>query len=108
MNAHRCCAWMRITRVDPHPHSCKRRLVDRAGKVFPAFVIVMLPKCPACLAAYITVATGIGVSLTAAACLRSFLLGACVLTLCYFIVTTMHQLRVRLRTHNSRFECSNL
>lgn len=108
MNAHRCCAWMRIARVDPHPHSCKRRLVDRAGKVFPAFVIVMLPKCPACLAAYITVATGIGVSLTAATYIRSFLLVVCVLTLCYFAVVTMRQLRVRLRTHNSEFERTNV
>jgi hypothetical protein len=108
MNAHRCCAWMQITRVDPHPHSRKRRLFDRAGKVFPAFAIVMLPKCPACLAAYITVATGIGVSLTAATYIRFFLLGVCVLTLCYFAVTTMRQLRVRLRTHNSRFERSNV
>lgn len=88
--------------------SCKRRLVDPAGKLFPAFVLMVLPKCPACLAAYITVATGIGISLTAATCIRSLLLVVCVLTLSYFAIKTMRRLHVRLRTHNSKFERSNI
>lgn len=52
----------------------------RVGRLFswllPGVVLALMPKCPACLAAYVALGTGIGLSLPVAANLR---LGAIVL-----------------------------
>lgn len=51
--------------------------------VMPGATLAVIPKCPACVAGYIAMATGIGVSVTAAAYLRWSLIVLCVATLCY-------------------------
>jgi hypothetical protein len=45
-----------------------------------------MPKCPACLAAYVAVGTGLGLSLSAAAHLRASLLILCIALLLYLMV----------------------
>jgi hypothetical protein len=50
-----------------------RRLSATAGSIVPGVVLVWLPKCPMCLAVWLTAATGIGVSSTAAAWARGML-----------------------------------
>jgi hypothetical protein len=52
----------------------RRRWGEVAGSVIPAAILVLLPKCPACLAAYLAAGAGIGVTLSGAAQLRSFFL----------------------------------
>jgi hypothetical protein len=47
--------------------SLARRLFGAAASVTPGAALVLLPKCPLCLAAWLTVATGVGVSAAAAA-----------------------------------------
>jgi len=49
------------------PRGLARRLPGAAASLAPGAALVLLPKCPLCLAAWLTVATGIGVSATAAA-----------------------------------------
>lgn len=62
-----------------------RRRLEAASSVAPAAILVFLPKCPACLAAYLAVATGAGVSITTAAYLRTSLLVLCVASLGYLV-----------------------
>ena len=100
MNAHRCClvplgameqnkAGERIADGDPLPPSFLRRSLDLTAKVVPVAILAVLPKCPACLAAYVALGTGIGLSLTAATYLRLSLMVACVVSLMFFVVKMM-------------------
>ena len=68
-----------------------RRGLKIAGTVIPAAVLVLLPKCPACIVAYIALGTGIGVTISTAAHLRTLLLVVCVACLVY--VGARHVLR---------------
>jgi ABC-type uncharacterized transport system permease subunit len=47
-----------------------RRLRAAAVSVLPGAILLVLPKCPLCLAVWLTVMTGIGVSTAAAARVR--------------------------------------
>lgn len=100
MNAHRCCVITpgsmeqnkvgeRIAEGDPHPASLRQRSLDLTAKVVPVAILAVLPKCPACLAAYVALGTGIGLSLTAATYLRLWLIVACVASLMFFVVKIM-------------------
>jgi hypothetical protein len=60
-----------------------RRGLKIAGTVIPAAVLVLLPKCPACIAAYLAIGTGIGVTISTAAHLRTLLLVLCLGCLAY-------------------------
>jgi hypothetical protein len=76
----------RIAEGDPHPPSFLRRSLDLTAKVIPVAILAVLPKCPACLAAYVALGTGIGLSLTAATYLRLSLIVACLASLIFFAV----------------------
>ena len=55
-----------------------RRFIEVAGWIVPSTILALIPKCPACLAAYIALWSGIGLSLSAAMYLRTSLLVLCV------------------------------
>ncbi len=108
MNAHRCClvtsgamkqnkAGERIAEGDPHPPSFLRRSLDLTAKAVPVAILAVLPKCPACLAAYVALGTGIGVSLAAATYLRLSLIVACVAALIFFVVKMIRPKLRRIR-----------
>jgi len=62
---------------------CARCLRDLAGWIAPGAALVIVPKCPACVAAYIAVATGVGVSITTAAHIRFALISVCAAALAF-------------------------
>lgn len=58
----------------------------------PGIILVLLPKCPACLVAYIAVGTGVGLSMPVAGAVRWGLLVACGAALVYLVVRQVRRL----------------
>jgi len=91
VNARHCCQIK--TRAGDNvrrPASRLRRGGEIAGWIVPSATLALLPKCPACVAAYVALATGIGISLPTATYLRAMLVVLCVASL---VLTTSRRLR---------------
>jgi len=63
------------------PDNFFRRVGRLLKPLLPAFLLAIVPKCPFCLAAYVALGTGIGLSVTGAFFLHTFLLFAGVIPL---------------------------
>jgi len=80
----------KCVRCDPQ----SRRSQDIAGWLVPAAVLAVLPKCPACLAIYLAVGTGLGISFSTAAYLRIALILFCASTLVYLAARRYRRIRL--------------
>ena len=80
MEHQQCCAGR------SRPPASRGRLGGWAGWLGSAAGLALMPKCPACLAAYVMLWTGLGLSFSAAAYLRWGLLILCVASLLYLLV----------------------
>ena len=100
MKTPRCCS--KHATVAP-ANSWVRRCRETAGWLVPGTILALLPKCPACFAAYIALGTGLGLSLPAASSLRTLLIVVCVATLVYCAARRFHRFRVRRRVLRSMF-----
>jgi hypothetical protein len=58
----------------------------------PSAILVLVPKCPACLAAYVTLWTGLGLSLVTATYLRLVLLFLGVASLLFLIMERLDRI----------------
>lgn len=66
--------------------------MERTGGALAGAVLVLMPKCPACVAAYAAAWTGLGLSFAAAATLRNGLLLAAAGALCYAALSQARRL----------------
>ena len=97
VNTRSCCDLRPVTADGgSRPSSLGRRCLDSFGWMGPGALLILLPKCPMCLAAYIALATGIGISLSVAAQLRMLLMILSVGSLAYFMARFAISLRARL------------
>ena len=63
-----------------------------ASWIVPSVTLALLPKCPACVAAYVLLATGIGISLPTATHLRVILVALCVASLVFIAARRLRSL----------------
>ena len=61
-----------------------RRIVATTKWIVPTAILALMPKCPMCLAAYIALGTGLGISIPAATWIRDGLIVICVASLTWF------------------------
>ena len=66
--------------------------------LFPATLLVFMPKCPMCVVAYVTFLTGIGITISTARWIQILLLMFCWASLAYLVVR--HATRIFLRSNN--------
>lgn len=84
----------------------RRRSWYRQGmaSLLSTLVLILMPKCPVCVAAWVTFFTGVGLSLTVAAWLRLFLMAiSCVVLTLFVIVRLKHVLSARSLTGRVTF-----
>jgi hypothetical protein len=62
-----------------------RRVMGAVRWLLVGAAVVVVPKCPMCLAAWIALGTGVGISITTAAYLRVGLAVMCVVSLAYMV-----------------------
>jgi hypothetical protein len=77
--------------------SVPRRAVDLVAWILPSAILALIPKCPICLAAYIALWTGIGLSISAAIYLRASLVVLSVGLLLYLVVRNLCRRLVQTR-----------
>jgi len=94
MTTRHCCET-RANANDCRPASRFRLGGEIAGWIFPSAALALLPKCPACVAAYVALATGIGISLPTATYLRAMLVVFCAAALVFIIARRLQRLFVR-------------
>jgi hypothetical protein len=88
-----------LCNLDPAPNSAAPNpgdgerptgLLRRAWRsiqwLFPTALLVLMPKCPLCVAAYIALFTGVGVSVSTARWIQILMLVFCLTSLAYLAV----------------------
>lgn len=97
MRANRCCKVAspdsgqettenRIFASNAQRPTFVRRFLENAGWIIPGAILTLLPKCPACVATYAVIGTGVGLSLSATTYLRTLLVVLCITSLLFLAV----------------------
>src|SRR5208282_6791480 len=94
--SNRLTAAARIAHGGPRLRTLARRGREVAGWIVPSSILALLPKCPACLAAYFAIGSGVGISVSTAIYIRTGLVILCVASLSYFAVSRGRRFMARL------------
>lgn len=84
-----CCGGDAASPAVPAPSisdaqsSWRTRIVAAFQWVLPVATLALVPKCPGCVAGYVLLLTGMGISFTAAATLRWSIIGLSITALAY-------------------------
>jgi hypothetical protein len=94
------------------PPTWARSVREIFAWVLPSAMLVLVPKCPACLAAHVTLWTGVGLSFSTATYLRWFLLLLCVASLLLLVAKRLGarhvtQAKGERHEHESRSDGNN-
>ncbi|MBI1191150.1 MAG: hypothetical protein GC200_10780 [Tepidisphaera sp.] len=81
----------------------RRGLGNFFGWAGPSLLLALIPKCPFCVAGYVALWTGLGISLTTAAWLRTGLIILCVTSLALMAVFHVRKLISLSRTRAATF-----
>jgi hypothetical protein len=73
---------------DEHSPGLFRRAWRGIQWLFPAAILVLIPKCPLCVAAYVGLFTGIGITVSTARWIQIVMVVSCVASLGYVAVRT--------------------
>lgn len=97
-----CCAKDHAIEGRAAPCGSSSKLWARRGQggaqwLVPGAILVLLPKCPMCIAAYIALGTGIGISIPAANHVREALILLCVASLGFLVARQAAHLVGRFR-----------
>ena len=92
--------------LDSTPRQASRSQRGRgfAQWFIPGAILVLLPKCPLCVAAYVAMLSGIGISFATASLLRASLLILCIAALLFLVVKRL--MAHRPRPTRSVLECA--
>ena len=83
---------------------CVKRRATAAGRsrgvaawLVPGGLLVLMPKCPVCLAGYVAAATGLGLSVPEASGLRTLLIALCCASLAYLAIRLLSRHKTSTR-----------
>ena len=63
-----------------------KRSLSVAGQTLPAAILLLIPKCPACMVVYIALLTGAAISSTTAIYLSTTIMTLCIASLLYIAI----------------------
>lgn len=69
----------------PPPKARRWRGIRKTTWTIPGILLLLMPKCPICLAAYIAMGTGISIPIAAATWLRGSLIVLCIVALVWLV-----------------------
>ena len=93
MNTPHCCHHASEDRCNVRrPASLWRRGAELVGWIVPSTALVLMPKCPVCVAMYLALFTGMGFSVTSASDLRTGVIILCIFALLCLTVKSLFRL----------------